>query len=233
MIPNPICFLLVSSHPIVNFEMFPTAFRKNILQKTTLWTWRSLPQAAVACSPTTSPRARRIWASPIRLRRTRRCFLQRSWIRYNGVSWWSVHDELQAPFGIGMCGYCPVFLWMGVGMEREETLTCFFRKMILFQKAFGFSFSLLTNCFQSFNPQVLRAGCVGFRAMGFLVGISLFGGGVVGWGRLVWEKILENPVHKIRGSQISIDSEVVLFYTNSFLPDAFCLSPLRCQHSWK
>lgn len=28
MIPNPICFLLVSSHPIVNFELFPTAFRK-------------------------------------------------------------------------------------------------------------------------------------------------------------------------------------------------------------
>lgn len=53
MIPNPICFLLVSSHPIVNFEVFPTAFRKKNPQKNT-----PLNLAFIA--------SRRLWPAPQR-----------------------------------------------------------------------------------------------------------------------------------------------------------------------
>lgn len=168
MIPNPICFLLVSSHPIVNFEMFLNCFQdKKSSKKPLPWTWLSLPQGGCGLLPNDESSGDEDLGVANSASEDEEVFPTEE---LDSIQWGELMISSRRASGAFWHWHVwilPVFVdgsWDGV---REEALTWFFRKMELFQKAFGFSFLLLTNCFQSFDPQVLRASCVGFRAMGF------------------------------------------------------------------
>ena len=180
MIPNPICFLLVSSHPIVNFEMFPTAFRKKNPPKNTPLNLAFIASGGCGLLPNDESSGDEDLGVANSASEDEEVFPTEE---LDSIQWGELMISSRRASGAfwhwGCVDIFPVFGGWELGWSQGKTLTCFFRKMELFQKAFGFSFLLLTNCFQILNPQVLRAGCVGFRAMGFWWGSTLFG--VVLW----------------------------------------------------